>query len=180
MPATPPPAVPGETYRAIILNARGEVLRVRWSEAALILPDSSLQCVPRWQVYGQWEWGRQRPVTYANGFSDGQGVRVSPNPTDEASRVFADSLYYEVALRGAGRGSRADLPLGDATRTSWRYSPRTQGLYALTDRQGNLLTGYRFARIDSFYEGRARVVFPRWRVTRPPPQPALDPGQPLC
>jgi hypothetical protein len=172
--ATLPPAVPGETYRAIILNAKGDVLRVRWSEAALLLPDGSLQRVPRWHVYGQWEWGQLRPAAYSDGFSDGGAVRIVPDARDQASRLYPDSLYYASALLGANRGSRADLPLGDAAYTSWRYSPRTQGLYALTDRQGRLLTGYRFACIDSFHEGRARVVFPQWRATPSPAQLPVD------
>jgi len=167
--ASLPPAREASDYRLAILNARGEVLRVRWSEAAVAQPDGSLQLVSRWRAYGQLE---PAPLDSAarSGFSDWGLRRVVPDRRDEPEPGLGDSLRYQARLLGAHRGTRADFPFhsGRAASDNVRTYPRTQGLYALTDRQGRLLTGYRFVSIDSFYEGRARVRLPIWHYLVPP------------
>ena len=141
-----------------ILNARGELLRVRPWEAAVQQPDGSLQCLPRAQAQGRRElFALVREPWQNTGFNAGLYHRVGMPDSTSALPPAPPGAAYGKALgahRVAWEAAPASRPPAGA-----RHQLAPPTLYALGDERGRLLTGYQFAAIAPFQEGRAAITY---------------------
>ena len=142
----------GAEYRLYVINARGELLRVRKSESAVRQSDGSLRVLPRWQAHGRWELRTlyQFPEE-ATGVSHVEYQRVQ-QADDQPENLPVDA--YDVRLLGARRASWSVKP---PRQVRSHASARQTSLnrYTLAKLDGRCLTDYRFASLHPFSENRA-------------------------
>ncbi len=121
-----------EAYRLLVLNARGELLRVRQSEAAVQQPDGSLRCLPRPLARGQRELTALIREEWQNtGFNAGSFRRVSAAGSAPALPPLPPGAFRGERI-GAHRVAWATSPAaGRRTGTSRRRLRLPQELYAL-------------------------------------------------
>ncbi|MBG8552553.1 WG repeat-containing protein [Hymenobacter sp. BT594] len=150
LPGRGPIGHPGNEYRLHIINTRGELLRVRSSEAAVRQPDGSLLVQPRWQAHGRWELRAiyQLPEE-ATGVSAHVYQRVHPGNDWPANLPEGAA---DVRLLGARRVSWSTTNLLRAKPGETRG---TSGRYLLADMSGRRLTEARYASVQPFSENRA-------------------------
>lgn len=147
-----------EPVRLVILNARGEVLLVRRSEAAVFQPDGSLVCRPHWQAHGLPEL-RALPLVeagrsnYFNSWVMAPALSFHDQAPAHATGIsLPDTLTWDrnlpyVEWVGIRRVARAQ----ETTTKQGRLTQR----FALGDWQGHLLTKFAFSAIQNFREGKA-------------------------
>jgi hypothetical protein len=147
-----------EPVRLAVLNARGEVLLVRRSEAAVRQPDGSLRCVPHWLAHGQpelWELptGDLGIFDHFESWTEAPALPFYDNAPARATGVpFPDTLTWDYALPHAlwlGVGCVAQEYNAPADKINAGNERR----WALGDWQGRALTPFRFANIQRFSEG---------------------------
>lgn len=126
-----------------LVNARGEFMRVRRSEAAVRQADGSLLRLPRERAHGQWEVVvLPAEPTERTGFTNWEWRRVRA-AADWPANLPDNALH--VTLLGANRVSWVpDGPHDD-----------DPGSYVLADLRGNKLANKRFSELGRFNEGRA-------------------------
>ncbi|MDO7888218.1 WG repeat-containing protein [Hymenobacter cheonanensis] len=148
LPGPPPDARTQRSEEAMwLVNARGEFLRVRRSEAAVRQADGSLVCLPRERAHGQWEVIALRAeLDERTGFSNWEFRRV--RAADDWPAALPDRALH-ITLLGANRVSWQpnELPPNP--------DKKAAKAYLLADLRGNRLTDPRFNELGRFREGRA-------------------------
>jgi len=156
-----------------LLNARGEVLRVRPFEAAVRQPDGSLACVPRWLAHGQLELAQAETPYGARGslgFSASVWRRVAPAQDVPAHRPEPGYSRWWRPV-GAGRATHDTQPTDPHLRSRFNRPNDKDATLALTDLAGQHLTGHVFWDVEPFSEGLAVAV-----PAIPAPPPGLEPA----
>jgi hypothetical protein len=152
-----------------LLNARGEVLRVRPFEAAVRQPDGSLVSVPRWLAHGQLELvvaETQFGVLGSLGFSASAWRRVDP-AQDVQAHLPEPGYVRWWSVVGAGRATQDNQPTDPHLLSRSDRPNDKDAILALTDLAGHHLTGHVFWDVKPFSEGLAVAV---------PALPAAPPG----
>ncbi|MBO2009102.1 WG repeat-containing protein [Hymenobacter negativus] len=164
----------GEPVRLALLNARGEVLLVRRSEAAVRQPDGSLRIVPAWQAHGQPEAWEVPIYESPNTFFD--SWIVAPNlhssvaaPARATGLPLSDTLVWEQSYNhpASNTPNLPHLPwlgIGRVAKLMEKATPPGNGdsgrRWALADAQGHELTAYKYAEIHRFSNGIAVAQLP--------------------
>lgn len=156
----------------VLLNARGEMLRVRPFEAAVRQPDGSLVSVPRWLAHGQFELVEaetQFGTRGSLGFSASAWRRVAP-AQDVPAHLPEPGYSRWWGSVGAGRATHDTQPTDPRLRSRYDRPNYKDATLALTDLAGQHLTGHVFWEVKFFSQGLA-VAIP---ATAPPP--GLEPA----
>ena len=170
-------------YRAVFLNAVGELLLVRADEAALLLPDGSLALRKRAEVVGQTElyppnknWQGERLHT---GFTDFASRRIQAFELVPSARYVRFGLHTHLGdWLGEQRISLLNRVVGEhmqfgpdtaANTESLRQLTRRNNPVALATLDGHCLTSYQFATIFDFSQGVAQAAVTTYQGTKAQP-----------